>query len=502
MVIAVLLAGIIGGGGVHAAGPSILLPDSDQTGSLTIHKFRVEDYANLQEGTGSSTDSDNLSDDAEKLSNVQFKIEKLLLAADEEPTLSSTIDTKFTTITKATDGNGEIVFSDLEKGFYIVTEVLPEGYSAESEKFLVKIPTDGEGATVKDSNWNYDVHVYPKNMGSENSVTKVVAGERVVHGLYDEITWDVSYFIGTGLKKDVASSGSTSTVYAKDFYLYDVMDSRLDFINGSTTMEVFDIYQQKLSGISLIEGTDYTETNDENTHTVTWFFTDAGVQKIADNGVVYIDISITTKVNESALGTAADAVWNNARISFTNASGDPYVMEVFDSNGGKNGINVPKVWLGNISIEKVDAESDEKLAGAVFKIAESIADVNAGSFMQRDGEDIEVVTDGYGKAEIDIIGEGTYYLLETRAPKGFERLSAPIEVVIENSEEGRLVEVQVKNTATDDDPVTPSETGKPSTGGTVSTGDIVRIAGILLMLAGAAGTIIVVTSKNRRKRSI
>ena len=136
LVLTVLLAANFGGGSFAAASP----PPAE--GSITIHKFRAESFENLKESTGSQSDGKKVPVGAEKLAGICFKLEKPQ-------------DNAFEAVTKATDKNGEIVFSGLKNGTYLVTELLPEGFTAQKESFFVQIPL-GE---------NYDVHVYPKNMG-------------------------------------------------------------------------------------------------------------------------------------------------------------------------------------------------------------------------------------------------------------------------------------------------------------------------------------------------
>ena len=139
-----------------------------ETGTLTIRKFQVENYENLKQSTGQERDKDDIPADAKVIADVEFKVEKLFVDArngdsSQEITPSTPIDTSFSAITKYTDNAGEAKFSNLEEGYYLVTETIPEEYSARGAgKFVVSIPiksTDASGNTTV----NYDVVVYPKN---------------------------------------------------------------------------------------------------------------------------------------------------------------------------------------------------------------------------------------------------------------------------------------------------------------------------------------------------
>ena len=81
--------------------------------------------------------------------------------------------------------------------------------------------------------------------------------------------------------------------------------------------------------LTLQEGIDYHLPYDADTHILTISFTDnIGTKKVADANVATIRMHLDTRVNMTALETVTP-LWNNARIVFENASGDPYEHEVF-----------------------------------------------------------------------------------------------------------------------------------------------------------------------------
>lgn len=132
-------------------------------GSLTIRKFRVEDYENLKESTGHSSDSVNVPEGAETMEGIVYTLEKLLVSTtDTQLTPSTPVDTSFPAMVRTTDENGEAVFENLPLGYYLVTGTIPSGYTAAHDgKFVVRIPniiTDEQGNETT----YYDVVVYPK----------------------------------------------------------------------------------------------------------------------------------------------------------------------------------------------------------------------------------------------------------------------------------------------------------------------------------------------------
>ena len=167
-VTAVLMALILVGGSATAA-PASILPDSDQTGTLTVHKFVAENFENLKESSGRETDEHHVPEGAQKIAGISFKLEKLVVKEDQVPTTSSPKDSSFAPLVETTDLEGKAYFTDLEVGYYLVSETVPGGYSATDETFVVSIPYQ-----YKDENqryrWNWDVHVYPKNRAPQPPV--------------------------------------------------------------------------------------------------------------------------------------------------------------------------------------------------------------------------------------------------------------------------------------------------------------------------------------------
>jgi len=485
-------------------------------GTLTIQKFRVEDYANLRESTGQSSDITDVPEGAQTIEGVEYTLEKLLVGTvDEEVNIFTPVDTSFPARVAVTNSRGETSFTNLPEGYYLITGNMPSGHSAQyGGKFVVRIPhvvIDANGNKTT----NYDVTVYPK--GQQVTVEKSVNSEKQVVGIGDIITWDVWYPLGPDLKRESTIDGVTTTSYGKNFYLTDEMDTRLDYVEGSVEFRYYDINRNEID-LTLTQGVDYHLPYDATTHVLTIQFTDnIGTKKVADANVAFIEMKLSTRVNASALDSV-EVLWNNARISFENASGDPYEHEVFPPGTPPEDSRVPKVYLGQIVVTKVDTQDSEKrLAGATFYLADSKENAKNENFLSREidsngtREEITITTDENGQASIRAIGAGTYYLVETTAPIGYHKLSNPVEVIVVNDGSRNITQVEISNTRDGDFSGGPDGTpadgsgdgsgGKDFAGG-VKTGDVVRMTGILLLAIASGGIIVGLIHRENEKKKV
>ena len=129
---------------------------------------------------------------------------------------------------------------------------------------------------------------------------------------------------------------------------------------------------------------------------------------------------------------------NQARVDYTNAL-DQEFEEVSD---------IPEVHTGGMNLLKLDAADETvKLAGAQFRLAEKAEGETWDAVITVKGEAVKVnyvsfyasddfaaqkvdtaVTDDKGEAFFYGLAYGSYYLVETKAPTGYNKLTEPVEV--------------------------------------------------------------------------
>lgn len=102
------------------------------------------------------------------------------------------------------------------------------------------------------------------------------------------------------------------------------------------------------------------------------------------------------------------------------------------------------VYTFQLNVTKVDGtNSGTKLAGAKFKlyyetdntryyVKEVTNDNTIKSWTNTENEALELTTDSNGDITVKGLKEGTYYLEETKAPDGYNKLTAPVKVDIAN----------------------------------------------------------------------
>lgn len=191
-----------------------------------------------------------------------------------------------------------------------------------------------------------------------------------------------------------------------------------------------------------------------------------------------IKVTYTAKLNEKAV-IGKDGNTNKAQLTYSN---DPKDSDKKETTPGETF----SVYTGSITIDKHDGKDEsKKLSGAKFilKNAEDKYykyDATAQKVLWVAEGEADTVTTGdtgeVGKAEFKGIKDGTYHLIETEAPKGYNKLTAEVEVTVGDKEgEKREAVADVENN-------TGSEL--PGTGGMGAKIFIIIGGGIGLLAAG------------------
>jgi len=428
--------------------------------------------------------------------------DEMTVYASDGTTVLGTFDVDFiatdVTANVATWGPGTIVFDELDQGVYLVVEDDDHASSAPKDpdgtpvtistltpNFLVAVPMTNPAG----DGWLEIVHVYPKNesMSVEKDITDpptfaVVVGD------------EIDYWIEATIPADIAD--------ANFFNIIDKLDAA--FTLDISSVEVFG-----LPGMDpLVIVDDYTVALDAATNTMTVAFVKtAGFETLSDYAKVRVEFTVT--VNEKLYLKTDEAfntniIGNEANVYFMNEGGDEFEP---NTNGGG-----PEVYTGGIKITKyAETQAAGPLTGAEFKIADTLAHAQVGEFLRLDanGKILTPTDAGYGTATDYVVtvnasgvgffmglldATGTeaspvykhYWLVETKAPNGYNLIGEPIEVEFSAAHnETHLILENVFNT---------KGFTLPSTGGIGTI--IFTVAGIVLI--GSA--IIVALSRKRKSR--
>ena len=170
--------------------------DKGQTGSITIHKYLMDNTDNALPSTNGEK-TNTLPDGALPASGVEFtlyqvkdtneliqyfdgvsgdlevKANSYFVDGDYSKGVTTDVASKWHKSEK-TSKDGTVTFGDLPLGLYLVVESKkPVTVTKAVEPFLVSVPMTriGENGKTIPNEWLYDIHVYPKNSTSKGDVT-------------------------------------------------------------------------------------------------------------------------------------------------------------------------------------------------------------------------------------------------------------------------------------------------------------------------------------------
>lgn len=208
-----------------------------------------------------------------------------------------------------------------------------------------------------------------------------------------------------------------------------------------------------------------------------------------------IVVTYTATVNKNAIAVIST---NQAKLTYSN---DPTTGETKDSQTEEQKVYTSKIVIDKFETDKKDTVKLEGAEFVLYKKAPNDADQNAIQYYKQDettkavswvdaiADATKVTTDANGAASFDGLANGTYYLVETKAPAGYNQLTEAKDVVVTGSitDSTKLsVTAEVANSA---------GTLLPSTGGMGTT--IFYVLGAVLVVG--AGVLLV--TKKRMSQS-
>lgn len=335
---------------------------------------------------------------------------------------------------KDTDAEGKCVIKGLEYGYYIVDEVT-DNKNKNTASSLCMVTTADPDATVK---LKAD---YP-------SVTKKIQEDDICADIKDSEGWnDIADFeIGQTIPYRFVSTVPDMTGYDTYYYCWhDKMDTCLDYnkysfsiiINGASSSgksmsyelndDEFSVKDAGMAGETfVVEITDLKKIVDRE------FNKGAEEKKYGQN--------ITLRFNgvlkdDAGLKTGRPGFENDVCLEFSNDA---------DSDGkgstGKTPWDTVVCFTFKLNINKTN-ENGDRLQDAAFKLYRDeeckneiyLSKVND-IYVVRNHDSLprassaEMVSDVNGEIHVAGLDGGTYYLKETKAPKGYSLLIKPIEV--------------------------------------------------------------------------
>ena len=219
---------------------------------------------------------------------------------------------------------------------------------------------------------------------------------------------------------------------------FSIKDTPVNIIDDIDTIKLYENEDLSTEIIGLTKGTDYIITKAGNGFVLDFIsnsgkVTDAFASKYANGGVLYV--SYQAKLTDAAVSTTNGNL-NAARLDYSNGI-YPSATESDKPNPGKEQDKAyiedkAVVYTFKFTINKTN-ESGEALKGAHFALYKCDAsgyttesDVKGHGAIVKKWEFDGV--NAISTFEADKLEAGYYYLIETKAPDGYNLLTAPVEI--------------------------------------------------------------------------
>ena len=300
--------------------------------------------------------------------------------------------------------------------------------------------------------------------------------------------------IGQVVKYTVTGSIPDTTGYSEYVYkIHDELSTGLDFVNdengtaleaGATTVNVKVAFTD--AGVTAVGTAPTTATLDKGNNRKMSLDLSTWVRDNQANKGKEFTVTYYAKVNKGAVVTEK----NKAQLEYGNKQGETTTTTPSEA----------KTPTYPLDILKKKSGTDEKLAGAKFSLYKTKDDAdkgqnaitvsgNKGNYVVDSTSSVtefESVNDIAGKGynlRVNGLAEGTYYLVETKAPDGFNKLTAPVVIKITKSSDADVNNWTIsKDNANEEDKIIDIEnsTGSllPSTGGA----GVIVFAGVAILL--------------------
>lgn len=355
-----------------------------------------------------------------------------------------------------------LTFTNLSLGYYLVDS---------SVGTLCSLDTTKPAATIQEKN-------------GVPSVDKIITSGGVVSA--DGKSNSASICDTVNFKTTI-----TAQPGAQNYVLHDKMTDGLTFNN---TVEV-------KKGKSTVESSKYTLN--------TTGLTDGCAFEIEFTQ----DFCDTLNANDTITVTYSAVLNEKAEIGNVDKNTNETWLKYGDSKNTQHKTTTTKTFEMNVFKfyeDKNNSNTEKGLAGATFKLTKDSKDANNITFVKTSNETATndvyrvaktdetgavatITSPNSGKFTIQGLGAGTYYLTETKQPSGYNKLSGPVTVVID--ENGKVMVKKGANLENATEVKVENKTGTvlPSTGGAGTT--MIYLVGAVLVL----GSGVVLATKRRVK---
>lgn len=387
-------------------------------------------------------------------------------ARDNYATLSA--DPSLVTVEAAAQDSGEdktkgtASFKDLTAGYYLV---FPEGGSTGdnsrgTDAILVSVPKNGgvTEQTIKSTFPTVDKKVQTTEGGDSTDNGTAQVGDTVTFKL-------------TAKVPDMTDYNSYT------FKFIDTLSDGLEFVANSVEVN---IANNKIEA----GANTYSETFVDGTKTLTVAFADlknvvkSGTDKVATDDEIVV--TYKAKITKDAVTT--NPAKNTVYLEYSNNPGTDEL--------GKSNPDESKVYTYDINIFKFytnESNTETALANATFKLTASEDSTSTAiELVKEEGTDLvyhvkgnneadavsTVTTGADGKITIKGLKAGTYYLHETIAPTGYNKLKKPIKIKITVTNDYTAPSYKVDGTTQDNNTI-----------------KVKNVKGVMLPETGSIGTI-------------
>lgn len=455
-----------------------------------------------------------------------YEVFKLLDVVEDESDLENngfiyklTGDAWATFITTVQDSSGKNYFNLFENGgtkYVLANENLKLGIAdfaakakayAESNKLTpIKTATAGTEGTLKIDGLDLGYYLVRSDLGILCSLDTTAPNAEVREK--NEATVIVKNVEDTTKKQNVAEIGTyvkfTIRITVKDkapvnYKLVDEMTEGLTFVKNETYPLTVTVNENTLDAANY----KVTETTEPRGFTLAFNNNAEGNASILKTGDV-VTVTYYAQINENAV-IADEANVNKAKVEYgTNSHTEYDTTETY-------------VWKMNIvkyTMKKAadsDQATEEKLAGATFQLSRDEAGAQVIKLVKVDDTTyrlalptetegvVDTVTTGEtGELVINGLADGTYYLTETKAPRGYNLLREPVNVTIGHKDaNGKLTETSFVGNQTEMDTSGVVKVENNAGAELPSTGGIGTTVFYVLGSAMALGAVILLVTKKR-----